>query len=127
MNTPAPTHSKIYHIVHINNLPSIVKDGNLFSDSIMVHREEIVTIGMPKIIQRRLTTKLSSYPDLSVGACVPFYFCPRSVMLFMFHQGNHAEITYTGGQAPVIHLVADLSATVQWANANAKGAGYSPT
>lgn len=121
MNYPVPAQPKIYHIVHLSNLPSILADGRLWSDSVMVRRQSTTTIGMSKIKQRRLTKiKLPTYPDLFVGDCVPFYFCPRSVMLYMFHQGNHPEITYTEGQAPIIHLVADLTATVQWAEKNFK-------
>jgi hypothetical protein len=41
-------------------------------------------IGMNNIKQRRLNElTLASHPGLHVGACVPFYFCPRSVMLFL--------------------------------------------
>ncbi len=116
MTNSVPSQPKIYHIVHLNNLPSILSDGRLWSDSVMVHRQGTTTIGMSKIKQRRLTKiKLTTYPDLFVGDCVPFYFCPRSVMLYMFNQGNHPEITYAGGQIQIVHLVADLNATVTWA------------
>ena len=64
-----------------------------------------------------LTLKTS--PNLHVGDCVPFYFCPRSVMLYMFHRGNHPEVNYTGGQEPIVHLEADLNTVVTWAKANA--------
>ena len=71
---------------------------------------------MTGIKQRRLTElTLSSHPGLHVGDCVPFYFCPRSVMLYLIYQGNHPELTYRGGQGPIIHLEADLHATVAWA------------
>lgn len=121
MSTPDPTQIKIYHIVHLNNLPSILADGRLWSDSVMVYRKGATYIGMSKIKLRRLTQiRLTTYPDLFVGNCVPFYFCPRSVMLYMFHQGNHPEITYTGGQAPIIHLVANLATAVRWAQQDSK-------
>lgn len=78
------------------------------------------TIGMNGIKQRRLTElRLSSHPDLHVGDCVPFYFCPRSVMLYLIYQGNHPEMAYRGGQGPVVHFEADLSAVVAWASAQA--------
>ena len=38
----------------------------------------------------------------------------------MFHMNNHQDIEYDGGQEPIVHLVSDLSKTVQWADANAK-------
>jgi hypothetical protein len=33
---------------------------------------------------------------------------------------NHPEITYRGGQTPIVHLEADLYQTVKWANQNGK-------
>ena len=38
-------------------------------------------------------------------------------MLYILHMGNHPELTYTGGQKPMVHLVADLRTTVDWADA----------
>jgi hypothetical protein len=74
-------------------------------------------IGMNAIKQRRLSELvLTSHPGLFVGECVPFYFCPRSIMLYLIHQRN-AELTYRGGQVPIIHIEADLQQTVQWADA----------
>lgn len=71
---------------------------------------------MSNIKRRRLIERtLSSHPDLHVGDCVPFYFCPRSVMLYLLHKGNHPELEYRGGQAPIIHLEADLREVVEWA------------
>ena len=61
--------------------------------------------------------RLPSYPDLAVGACVPFYFCSRSVMLYMMHVRN-AELAYKGGQEPIIHLAAKLKEVVDWADGN---------
>jgi len=58
---------------------------------------------------------LSSHADLHVGACVPFYFWPRSVMLYLIHKANHADLSYRGGQGPIVHLVLDLRETVAWA------------
>jgi hypothetical protein len=61
---------------------------------------------------------LSSREGLYVGECVPFYFCPRSVMLYMFHMRNHRDIEYRGGQEPILHLMADLRRAVEWAGQN---------
>ena len=76
------------------------------------------TIGIGSIKQRRLASALGSHPDLRVGECVPFYFCPRSVMLYVIHMGNSPELAYRGGQEPIIHLEADLRQTVAWAGAS---------
>lgn len=118
---PVPPHPKIYHIVHVNRLASIVTDGCLWCDAAMVRRPDSgTTIGMSTIKQRRLNElRLTSHPTLYVGDCVPFYLCPRSVMLFLIHRANHPELTYHGGQGPILHLQADLRATVAWANQQA--------
>jgi len=120
MSIRVPQNPKIYHIVHKQNLKSIIDSQYLYSDSEISNLENpSVKIGMSKIKLRRLTEiKLRTYPDIYVGECVPFYFCYRSVMLYMLHMGNHQEITYTGGQQPIIHLVFDLNKVVEWANAN---------
>lgn len=118
MSTP-PSNPKIYHIVHVDRLPSILSDGHLFCDAKMSGRTSVgTTIGMPKIKERRLNNPLMSHLGLFVGDCVPFYFCPRSVMLYLIHRGDSTEISYRGGQAPIIHLEADLRQTVAWAEEN---------
>lgn len=116
---PQPAEPKLYHIVHVDKLAAIAADGFLFSDAIMAQRPDKGTvIGMNNIKARRLNElRLSSYPDVFVGQCVPFYFCPRSVMLFLIHRKN-PELAYKGGQQPIVHLVSDLNATVEWAEAN---------
>lgn len=39
-------------------------------------------------------------------------------MLYVIHCGNHPELTYRGGQDPIVHLQADLYQVVQWADGN---------
>jgi hypothetical protein len=78
-------------------------------------------IGMNNIKQRRLTElTLDSHPGLYVGQCAPFYFCPRSVMLYLIHKRN-PELAYKGGQEPIVHLEADLRDAVAWAKPTAGG------
>ena len=116
---PVPTEPKIYHIVHIDRLTSIVNDGFLWCDTEIDNRSTPgTTIGMSGIKQRRLKLPLNSHPNLYVGDCVPFYFCPRSVMLYVLSQANHPELFYRGGQDPIIHLEADLRQTIEWVKQN---------
>ncbi|SOC13387.1 type II toxin-antitoxin system toxin DNA ADP-ribosyl transferase DarT [Stappia indica] len=115
---PIPDQPKIYHIVHVDNLASICGDGYLWPDSVMIQRQGGTVIGMGTIKQRRLTLPVSCHPQTFVGEYVPFYFCPRSIMLFVIHCANHPELTYRGGQQPIVHLEADLNQVVQWAGAN---------
>ena len=113
---PVPARPKIYHIVHDDKLASIVSDKRLWSDAIMVDRSVGTVIGMGSIKQRRLSLPVSCHEGLNVGDCVPFYFCSRSIMLYVIHCANHPELTYRGGQGPIVHLEADLREVVDWAN-----------
>ena len=117
LTMPIPAEPKIYHIVHVDKLPSIIADGWLWCDAEFERRSlPGTTIGISSIKERRLNVlTLNSHPDLHVGDCVPFYFCPRSIMLLLLHKSNHLELDYRGGQGPIVHLESDLRATVAWA------------
>jgi len=116
--TPPPPRPKIYHITHVDNLAAIIADGGLISDAAMIARGgPAAPIGMSKIKQRRLSLPVHCHPSDHVGDYVPFYFCPRSIMLFVIHCGNHPELIYRGGQGPIVHLEADLYGVVAWATA----------
>lgn len=111
-----PANPKLYHIVHLDKLTSIVADGELLCDAVIARRVGGgTTIGMGHIKARRLTLPLESRSGLCVGDCVPFYFCPRSVMLYLIYRGNHTDLAYQGGQNPVVHLEFDLHRVVEWA------------
>ncbi len=111
-----PEEPKIYHILHVDRLSAVISDGCLFSDRIIRQRRPGGTsIGMGDVKDRRLVRPLQSQLGLLVGDCVPFYFCPRSVMLYVIHKKNHPQLGFRGGQDPIVHLEADLRETVEWA------------
>jgi hypothetical protein len=122
---PVPARPKIYHIVHVDNLASIVGDGCLWSDAVMAQRQGGTVIGIGGIKQRRLGLPVTCHDGITVGACVPFYFCSRSIMLFVISRANHPELAYRGGQEPIVHLEADLHQVVQWAETNGRRWAFS--
>lgn len=86
----------------------------------MQGRSAGTVIGLGHIKARRLTeNSLETHLGLMVGQCVPFYFCPRSVMLYLMYIRSQ-DLAYKGGQDPIVHLVADLKASVEWAEATGK-------
>ncbi len=107
----------IYHITHVDNLAAIVASGCLLSDAAMIAQGGPPrTIGMNRIKQRRLKEiEVPPHPGTHVGDYVPFNFCPRSVMLFVIHRGNDADLAYRGGQGPILHLRADAARVIDWA------------
>ena len=112
-----PARPKIYHITHLDNLARVVAEGGLLSEAAMADEGPRVSIGMGGIKQARLTLPVECHPGDCVGDYVPFYFCPRSIMLYVIYRQNHPNLRYRGGQGPVVHLEADLHRVIQWADA----------
>ena len=117
-----PVQPKIYHIVHVDRLPSIIASGRLLPDSVMRNYAQCApastNIGLNNIKKQRLARHISCYPDLFVGECVPFYLCPRSVMLYVISCKNHPQLSYREGQDSIVHLEADLFDTITYATSN---------
>lgn len=110
----------IYHITHVTNLAGMVADGGLWSDAGQrSRRPESVNIGYRHIKDRRMQRLVTAGGRGKLGEYVPFYFCPRSVMLYLIHKRN-PELAYKGGQEPIVHLEADLFNAVAWAQANGR-------
>jgi hypothetical protein len=117
--SPVPTPVRVYHITHVDNLATIAHGGGLVSDAEIMRRGgPPAAIGMSGIKRRRLQLPVRCHPGAFVGDFVPFYFCPRSIMLYVIHRANHEDLTYRGGQGPIVHLEADLPTVVRWAEEN---------
>ena len=116
MSNALPVTPYIYHITHVDNLSPIIEEGGLWSDAAMLKQDKIsLAIGMSDIKQRRLNLPVKCYPQDYVGEYVPFYFCPRSIMLYLIYRGNHPEMNYRSGQRSIIHLEVELHKAIEWA------------
>lgn len=122
-----PTNPKIYHITHWENLPGIIGCGGLWSDARRIEKHlNTKAVGIGDIKGRGLEElDVKCYPGTKVGEYVPFNFCPRSVMLYILHMGNHPSLTYLEGQELIVHLVADLHDTVRWATGEGRRWAFS--
>lgn len=118
--TRRPDQPKIFHITHGQNLKGILADSCLWSDAQRIARRlDCEVVGMCQIKQRRLQElPVSCHKGTTVGEYVPFYFCPRSIMLYILNRGDHPGITYRGGQRSMLHLQADVNRVVRWAKGN---------
>lgn len=104
---PQPTY--IFHITHVNNLPSIIANGGLHTCGTL--RQAGVSyrdIAYPTLQDRRARKAVSCGAGGTLHDYVPFYFAPRSPMLYTISKGNVPG--YTEGQRPVIHLVSSAQA-----------------
>ncbi len=102
-----PETTLIYHITDVANLPAIIVENGLCSDAVMVKRSAEI-IGYDHIKKRRL--KEIPVPCCEwrrVGEFVPFYFCPRSPMLFTINKGNTGRPV--GCQRTIVHLVSTMA------------------
>ena len=63
-----PARPRIYHITHVDNLPSIIRDGGLWSDAELIARGgPAASIGMGNIKQRRLGLPVDCHAGDNVG------------------------------------------------------------
>jgi hypothetical protein len=98
---------RIFHITHVNNLPAILSQGGLWCDKECAGQGVApVNIAYADLKAARATTRVPVCERGTLADYVPFYFAPRSPMLYVIHKGGVAG--YTAGQEPVVHLVVDL-------------------
>ncbi len=101
MRRPIPT--TVVHFTHVSHLTSIVR-GGLVADS-TAHANgllevEVGNVGIKEARQRRF---VPIAPHGVVADYVPFYFAPRSPMMFAIEKGNVA--TYVEGCDDLVYLV----------------------
>jgi len=102
----------IYHITHIENLSSILQDECLWCDTERLQRGlASVGIAHTHIKARRARREVPVCRGGVLADYVPFYFAPRSPMLYSIYKGNVAG--YSGGQSRVIHLVSSVETVIE--------------
>jgi hypothetical protein len=116
----------IYHITDVSNLPAILKAGGLMSDIGLAGAAHQV-IGYANIKSRRMTEiRVQCCSGAFVGEFVPFYFCPRSPMLYTINRGNTGRPV--GCQKDIVHLQTTVAAAAglrrDWAFSNGNAGAY---
>ncbi len=103
---------RIFHIVHYRMLESIVQHDGLWCDKERRRRvKNHINIGHQNIKERRERWPIPVAPGGVLADYVPFYFAPRSPMLFVIHRGGVEG--FTDGQNPIVHLVAETDQVAQ--------------
>jgi len=105
VSPPLPT--PIYHITPIENLRMILEVGELRAKRALDQEDTGYTnIAHQTIQDRRAHTPVPCGPRGVLHDYVPFYFGPRSPMLFTISRGNVEG--FTGGQQSIVHLVSTI-------------------
>lgn len=98
--------TQIFHITHVDNLALILERGEICCDCTRVEQEiKARNIGYAHIKERRKSRVITKGPGGLLWEYTPFYFAPRSPMLYVISRGNVPG--YDEGQEPVVHLVAE--------------------
>jgi hypothetical protein len=104
--------TSIYHITSMRNLPNILKEGRLWCDRIVQQRSlAFISIAHQHIKDRRTQKQVLLPPGGVVADYVPFYFAPRSPMLYVINKGGVKG--YMGGQGSILHLVSSAETVLQ--------------
>lgn len=93
----------IYHISHVNNLPSIAEHGLLCDRTLAARGANSHSIAFTAIKAIRARTAVPCDPGGTLDDYVPFYFAPRSPMLYTINLGNVPSVA--DGQQNIVHLV----------------------
>lgn len=110
---PRPVPTPVFHFTHVTHLGSILRHG-LVADS-RAHGDGLleVEVGNLDIKGQRQRCPVPIAPGGAVADYVPFYFAPRSPMMFAIDRGNVPS--YSGGCADLVYLV--TTADRLWAGA----------
>ncbi|HOE10747.1 MAG TPA: DUF4433 domain-containing protein [bacterium] len=103
--------TEIYHITHIGNLQSICSTGGIFNDlRIKTHGVNLNSIAHEHIRQSRAIRPVPIAPYGTLGDYVPFYFAPRSPMLYAVYCGKVKG--FCGTQKDILYLVSSVEQVI---------------
>ncbi|KWV31200.1 type II toxin-antitoxin system toxin DNA ADP-ribosyl transferase DarT [Micromonospora rifamycinica] len=99
----------IMHFTHVDNLPAILETGRIIADSAVGGRL-VTEVGSVDIKASRRSRLVTCPPGGFVADYVPFYFAPRSPMMYRIardHQAGKIGL-YPDGDDPLVYLVSSV-------------------
>ncbi|WP_405135720.1 DUF4433 domain-containing protein [Nocardia sp. NBC_01388] len=104
--TGRPNPTRVYHITRLEHLPSMITHG-IWSDTLASKRGlTSIQIGHQHIKDQRAKRGVPIAPGGVLADYVPFYFAPRSPMLYAIHRNNVRG--YSGGCDRIVYLVCSV-------------------
>ncbi|WP_276977267.1 DUF4433 domain-containing protein [Flavobacterium filum] len=105
-----------YRITHINNLPLLLKNG-IVNKNHCNASDDYIEIGNPEIIDVRSTSPVKIKNYGMIGDYVPFYFTPKSIMLYNIISGYWHPLVPRRNRNEIIVircLINDLATLPRW-------------
>lgn len=99
----------IFRVTHMDNLPWILDHG-LHCASSDVRDPGFVEIGLRDLIERRARQPVQAPPGGALCDYIPFYFTPRSVMLFNIVTGHRVPLVVPERLVILVTSVGTLAA-----------------
>lgn len=125
MVLPAPMDRDLLHFTHVNNLRTIIAHGSLLADSVVGDRLRC-EVGDRGIKASRRELDVTRGPGGHPCDYVPFYFAPRSPMLYKIAVGGVPH--YQDGQEPLVYLRSTIGTVISsgrpWVFSNGNCGAY---
>lgn len=105
-----------YRITHIRNLPLLLQNG-IVNKHHPNASNNYIEIGNPEIIDVRsnMPVKINNYG--MIGDYVPFYFTPKSIMLYNIITGYRHPVVQKRNKSEILVircLIEELTSLPQW-------------
>lgn len=108
---PRPIPTPVLHFTHAAHIANVAEHG-LLSDTVAQERGLLTNeIGNRGIKERRRRRAVPIAPGGVVADYVPFYFAPRSPMLYSIYRGNVPE--YAEGTGALVYLVSTIERLIE--------------
>jgi hypothetical protein len=103
----------LYHFTHVDNLSAILASGALVSDRLARERTS-TDVGDHGVKAARRTCDVPVGPGGCVDEYVPFYFAPRSPMMYRIACDHRDSVDgrYPDGDHPLVYLVTSIDRVV---------------
>ena len=102
---------RIFRLTHYKNLPFILTNGIHCANS-KIKDPDFIPIGAQRLIESRALTPIKLIPNRVLNDYVPFYFCPKSPMLYVLSKGGVAGVECT--QEDLVYLASSVERIAEY-------------
>lgn len=123
-----PEQALLHHFTHVDNVSSILRSGRLVADSAAGAAGLVTDVGDREVKANRRARAVPLPPGGVVADYVPFYFAPRSPMMYRIACDHRDGVAgrYCGGDQSLVYLMTSVdrlvSAGIAWVAADGNAA-----